>query len=270
MAQTSIIDYSIIHDLKTSDSTLIHSSGKLLVIHGSRDPRTHQGIQDLAQQVRTRLESQCSSSHIVATATLELGKYTLSEQIQQLGDRLLRHNIAHLQIIPLFLLPGMHVMEDIPAQVHEAHTLLGEDLHLETCPYLGSHPQLQKRLAEQINPTDREIWIIMAHGSRRAGGNQPVETLAHQLGILDAYWSVMPSLDWRISQLMDLGYRRIGVLPYFLFPGYITDAIATTLAEKQAAYPQFKYTLGSPLNQNPHLVQMVLDLTVSSPVSTLI
>lgn len=249
---------------------MIHSSGKLLVIHGSRDPRPHQGIRDLAQQVRTCLECQQSRPAPVETATLELGELTLAEQIQQFGDRLLAEHIHHLQIIPLFLLPGMHVMEDIPAQVQEAQTLLGQKITLEICPYLGSHPQLQNRLAQQINTTDREVWIVMAHGSRRPGGNQPVETLAHQLGILDAYWSVMPSLDWRISQLMDLGYRRIGVLPYFLFPGYIIDAIAETLAAKQADYPQLGYTLLSPLNHNPHLAQMVLDLTVSAKASTLI
>ncbi|MDB9518140.1 sirohydrochlorin chelatase [Roseofilum reptotaenium CS-1145] len=249
---------------------MTHSCGKLLVIHGSRDPRPHQGVLDLAQEVRTCLECQHSAPTRVETATLELGELTLAEQIQQFGDRLLAENIDHLQIIPLFLLPGVHVMEDIPAQVQQAQTLLGEKMTLEICPYLGSHPQLHNRLAGEIKTTDRDIWIVMAHGSRRPGGNQPVETLAHQLGVLDAYWSVMPSLDWRISQLMDLGYRRIGVLPYFLFPGYITDTIAETLAAKQATDPQLDYILHSPLNQNPHLAQMVLDLTVSSPLSTLI
>lgn len=265
-----MIDYSIIHNLKTNCLTLIHCSGKLLVIHGSRDPRTHQGLLDLAQKVRSCLERQQSFTDLVETATLELGEYTLSEQIQHFGDRLLRQNTTHLQIIPLFLLPGMHVMEDIPAQVQEAQNTIGEDLHIEICPYLGSHPQLHSRLAEEMNSSDREVWIIIAHGSRRPGGNQPVETLAHQWGMLDAYWLVMPSLDWRIDQLMDLGYRRIGVLPYFLFPGYITDTIAKTLATKQAAYPQLEYTLLPPLNHNLHLVQMVLDLTVSSKASTLI
>ncbi|MDJ1169639.1 sirohydrochlorin chelatase [Roseofilum sp. BLCC_M154] len=249
---------------------MIHCSGKLLVIHGSRDPRTHQGLLDLAQQVRMGLGLQQSYGNSVETATLELGEYTLSEQIQQFGDRLLRQNITHLQIIPLFLLPGMHVMEDIPAQVQEAQSIIGEELHIEICPYLGSYPQLQNGLIEEIEIGDREVWIIIAHGSRRPGGNKPVETLAHQLGMLDAYWLVMPSLDWRIDQLMDLGYRRIGVLPYFLFPGYITDAISKTLAAKQAAYPQLDYTLLPTLNHNPHLAQMVLDLTVFSKASTLI
>jgi sirohydrochlorin ferrochelatase len=216
------------------------------------------------------LERQQSVTGLVETATLELGKYTLSEQIQHFGDRLLGQNINHLQIIPLFLLPGMHVMEDIPAQVQEAQSIIGEELHIEICPYLGSYPQLQTQLAEQMNRSQQEVWIVVAHGSRRPGGNQPVETLAHQLGMLDAYWLVMPSLDWRIDQLIDLGYRRIGVLPYFLFPGYITDAIAKTLAAKQAAYPQLEYVMLPTLNHNPHLAQMVLDLTVFSKASTLI
>ena len=235
---------------------------QLLVIHGSRDPRTHRGLWELEQDVRLLLQQQGLSDRI-ATATLELGEFSLREQIEQFGDRLLIQGIHTLDIIPLFLLPGVHVMDDIPAEVNLARQTFGDRLTLNLRPYLGAYPQLQRLLATEIAKHDRQIWILAAHGSRRVGGNQPIETLAHQLEIIDAYWSVMPSVQWRMEQLIELGYDRIGILPYFLFPGHITDAIAETIHNLQQHYPQLDCAIAPTLSQYSSFAKIVLDLTVN-------
>ncbi|MDJ1182686.1 sirohydrochlorin chelatase [Roseofilum casamattae] len=237
-------------------------SAHLLVIHGSRAPRTHRGLWEVEQQVRWLLQ-QNSRCDLVATATLELGQFSLHEQIEHFGDRLLVRGIDTLNIIPLFLLPGVHVMEDIPAEVSVAQQTLGRKLNLNICPYLGTHRQLQDILVQEMAKSDRQTWIVAAHGSRRAGGNQPIEILAHQLGIVDAYWSVMPSVQWRMEQLLELGYDRIGILPYFLFPGHITDAIATAVCQLQQHYPQLDYAIAPTLSQYSSFAKIVLDLTVN-------
>ncbi len=244
------------------DKTLTKSVGYLLVIHGSRDRRTQIGVQQLAEQVRDELAHRGEKAP-VDIGTLELGELRLHAQIEQWGDHLRQQGISYLHIIPLFLLPGTHVMEDIPREVNLAQKHLGNGITLGLCPYLGNHPQRSSLLLGAVDQIPREAWIIMAHGSRRVGGNQPIEALANQLGMVDAYWSMMPSLEVRVKELIDVGYGQIGVIPYFLFPGYITDAIAQTLAEIQLHYPQLNYWISPPLHQHPHLPSMVLDLTVS-------
>jgi sirohydrochlorin cobaltochelatase len=76
----------------------------------------------------------------------------------------------------------------------------------------------------------------MAHGSRRSGGNQPLEAMAQAAGAHNAYWSVGPSLPDRLSKLYLQGHRTIAVVPYFLSAGGITDAISAQIAPFSAQF----------------------------------
>ena len=209
---------------------------------------------------------------LVGTACLELGPQPLHQQIQQFGDRLfalqqqqvLQVASSVMQLVPLFLLPGMHVMEDIPAEVNLAQTALGKNLTLKVCPYLGTHPNLSQLLAAQMTTTATDAWILLSHGSRRPEANAPIEAIAAELNAVPTYWSVPPGLESTVAELVQMGHHRIGILPYFLFAGGITDAIAQLVMRLSWQFPEVELTLAEPLGVSSALASLVLDLTLQS------
>lgn len=245
------------------------SSAYLLLSHGSRDPRPEIAMQQLARLVCHKLpknHNPLNSEHLVGIAALEMNPQPLHEQIQQFaksafGERRLSQNENRLKIVPLFLLPGVHVMTDIPAEVALAQQATGQDMIIELQPYLGSHPNLEKLLAKQIATIKAEAWILLAHGSRRPGSQETVEAMAASLGAMTAYWAGPPSLESRVKELVTAGYREIAILPYFLFAGGITDAIATSIEELKLQFSAVNFQLAQPLGASAELAELIWDLT---------
>ncbi|WP_250125840.1 sirohydrochlorin chelatase [Chroococcidiopsis sp. CCMEE 29] len=266
-------------------------SAYLLVSHGSRDPRPQVAMNQLARLVsasKVRVErsgvqvtSNTSSRNplhhsfqssaanqlavplaerLVGAACLELSALPLHEQIKEFGDRAVAAGYNRVQVVPLFLLPGVHVMEDIPEEVAIAQQHLGQKLKLDLRPYVGTHPDLSHLLANQLAATKADAWILLAHGSRRAGSKQPVEAITKQLKAVSAYWAVAPRLEARVKQLVGVGHRQIGIVPYFLFAGGITDAIAQSVEQLQGQFPSVNLYLAEPLGASAELANLVLDL----------
>lgn len=255
--------------------------------HGSRDPRPQIEVERLAQFVCQNLregefekqrDRRLQNTHtnllgtpsvavvnatspLVGTACLELAPLPLHLQIQEFGKKALAAGLNRLQIVPLFLLPGVHVMEDIPDEVVNAQPFFGSNLSIEIRPHLGVHPGLGRLLATQMTVIEAETWILLSHGSRRLNANQPVEALATQLGAVSAYWSVPPSLEARVKALVEAGYRKIAILPYFLFAGGITDAIAQTVELISQQFPDVELRLTPPIGASAELANLILDLT---------
>ncbi|MBG1269104.1 sirohydrochlorin chelatase [Nostoc sp. WHI] len=239
------------------------SSAYLLVSHGSRDRRPEIAMQELAKLVSNKLPN---SEHLVGIAALEMSSQALHEQIQQFAKSAfcngrVSQNENNLKIVPLFLLPGVHVMTDIPAEVALAQQAIGQDIIIELQPYLGSHPNLEKLLAKQIAAIKTEAWILLAHGSRRSGSQETVEAMAASLGAVAAYWAGPPSLESRVKELVAAGYREIAILPYFLFAGGITDAIAASIEELKLQFSAVTFQLAQPLGASAELAELIWDLT---------
>lgn len=206
---------------------------------------------------------------LVGTAYLECHPLPLHKQIEQFSDTL-KSSLAtanagiakprKLVLLPLFLLPGVHVMEDIPQEIALAEQALGDAIELDLRPAIGSHSGLYRLVAECMATQPVEAWILLAHGSRRPNANQPVEDLAERVGALTAYWSVTPNLESRLQELAQLGIRHIGILPYFLFAGGITDAIAQTVETLSQQLPALKLHLAPPLAASSELTDLLVDL----------
>lgn len=201
-----------------------------------------------------------SSTPIVGTACLELGPCPLHEQIYQFGQRVKAAGVDRVRVLPLFLLEGVHVMEDIPIEMALARQILNVSLEVTLCPHLGSHLGLRKLLVDRMAEIPSAACLLIAHGSRRPGGNKPIEEMARQLGAIAAYWSVPPDLETQIIYLMQKGHQQLVILPYFLFPGGITDAITQFTEELAERFPRVNFRLMPPLGATPELANLVVDL----------
>jgi sirohydrochlorin cobaltochelatase len=240
-------------------------SAYLLVSHGSRDPRPQVAVDRLAQQLSLYLQQ--DSPALVATAQLELADRSLHLQIIDFTDKCIENGIERVTILPLFLNPGVHVMDDIPAEVALAKREIGERLKLTVAPFLSTYPDFINLFAESRSQLPSST-IILAHGSRREGGNTIVEQLAAGLNAEIAYWSIEPSLTDRVAALVATGVTEIGILPYFLFTGGITDAIAELVTKLRQQFPQVRLRLGEPIGNSPEFVQTIGEILRSIAACT--
>lgn len=217
-------------------------------------PLQEQHTQRLAEMAAHRLQP------LVGTATLELSPVPLHEQIRQFGQRSAAAGCDSLKLIPLFLLPGVHVMEDIPKEVAIARHDLDGRIAVDLYPHLGSHPDIVRLLAEPMQEHVSAARVLVSHGSRRAGGNQPVEAIAAQLGAVPAYWSTEPGLGAQVQALVEAGKQSIAILPYFLFAGGLTDAIAQQIDSLSQQLPHVEFHHAEPIGTSPGLASLILDL----------
>jgi sirohydrochlorin ferrochelatase len=224
-------------------------SAYLLVFHGSRDPRPQKAAEELAALISKQLPPHS----LVEIAALELAPIPLHQQIVNIAPQ--THT---LKIIPLFLLPGVHVTQDIPQAVEQARKVLPPSVNIELCPHLGSYPSLISLLGTQLSQFSFDGGILLAHGSRRSQSQQFTANIADKLGLITAYWSVEPYLETQMEKLVILGQKSLVILPYFLFAGGTTDAIAAKIPPLQKQFSQVQLFLGQPLGATPELAEIIL------------
>jgi len=247
------------------------SEAYLLVSHGSRDPRPEVAMEKLAINLGNKLENNSNShgvggllsptkcDYLIGTAYLELHPQFLNEQIVDFSQKAIARGCRNLKILPLFLLQGIHVTEDIPQEVELAKQTLGKDISVDLQPHLGSYFGLQRLLAKTIADMSLDGRIIVAHGSRRVEANTSIEAMAISLNAVAAYWAISPSLKDIVAQLVADGKRKIGILPYFLFSGGITDAIAQSIQDLKLLFPGVSFQLYEPLEANGELIDLIWD-----------
>jgi sirohydrochlorin cobaltochelatase len=246
----------------------------VLITHGSRHPRSQEAAETLRQQISDYLNpdrsTQNAITHQVKHTILEGAAIPLHEQILNCAIQARSQGMDRLQLLPLFLLPGVHVMEDLPQEVAIAQQQLADrdpSFKISTLPYLGL--QLQQHpedLARGWGADGARAKILLSHGSRRPDSLAVSESFAEAIGAVPAYWSIEPSLTQAVEKLFTEGYEEIQVLLYFLFSGGITDAIEASIADLQQTYPNLKLTCESTLDQISEFPQFIAHLLCSSTV----
>jgi sirohydrochlorin ferrochelatase len=194
---------------------------------------------------------------IVRTAALELTTIPLHQKLVDLARFSLDRGCSTIRILPLFLTPGVHVKEDIPAQVALAQKISDRSVKFEILPYLGSYRGLVDLLRKQFAEFPNRERILMAHGSRYPEADRFYRDLAENLQATLAYWSIEPSLSDRVRLLVEAGKSEIVILPYFLFPGRISQAIVDRVGELSQNFPQAKLVLTPPLGATPELARLI-------------
>jgi sirohydrochlorin ferrochelatase len=227
----------------------MNATALFLVTHGSSDRRSWLALQNLVAVARSRKNKYGDDydNRYISGGCLEGQELSLSQQLEQFATEVIPDGVSEIVILPLFLLEGVHVSEDIPEQVAIAESKLTDKL-AEKFPdkssdrsifrlmaHVGTDKQIPSLLLQHFEKysdesgLEKQGRILMAHGSRRFGANQVVEDLATQSQAIAAYWGVEPKIETQIENLLAQGFHKINVLPYFLTEGGITEAIFNKL-----------------------------------------
>lgn len=225
----------------------------LLVTHGSRDPRSQAGAETLAMQLRERFGLNGSAENerttvsiaampretceAIATAVLELGPAPLHNQIEQFAQQVAAFGVTAIKLLPLFLLPGIHVREDLPKELAQAQAALAKqtglsDITLELLPHIGTEEALLpvllaqqqillERLSAECEPLPESVLVAPSVGAGTSL-SRPRTRCRKPLTIRDVDWALLAH-----------GSRRAGAV----------TAIAN-LAHSMEARPA--YWVGSP------------------------
>jgi len=102
----------------------------LLVAHGSRKVSSNAAIEALTEKLRQRLAGTDFSA--ITHAFLELTEPSIPQGIANLVD----DGAKQVVIMPYFLAPGTHVVDDVPELVSEARSRYPE-IEFTIMPYLG-------------------------------------------------------------------------------------------------------------------------------------
>ena len=251
----------------------------LLITHGSRNIRSQQSAEQLRSCIETYLNpdrsqfgSEQDLGQRIEHAVLEGGTTPLHDQILDYAAQARAEGLGRLQLLPLFLMPGVHVMEDLPQEVALAQKKLVDrdpTFKLSTLPYLGhqlqAHPQ---SLSSAWGSESGVAKILLSHGSRRSDSTLLSEQFADSIGATTAYWSIEPSLTQTVERLFREGYEEIQVLLYFLFPGGITAAIEASIVELRQSYPRLNLTCKSTLDQISDFPKFIADVLQNTTVQS--
>jgi sirohydrochlorin cobaltochelatase len=255
------------------------ASAYFLIAHGSRDPRSRQALEACVLLVRQELAANDALVNpwpLVGSGVLEFGDRPLAEQIATFAQAAARDGVQKVYLLPLFLMPGNHVQQDLPDAIQQAQAQTASDIDLVLCPSLGSHPDLGQLVQERMAENHCDRWLLLAHGTRRTGGNAPIAALADQLGAVPSYWSTEPSLETQLQAIAShqesaevssqlASPQRVGIVPYFLFTGSIIDAIGETVSQLRSKFPKLELQITHPLNPSPLLAKLLLERC--SPIS---
>jgi sirohydrochlorin cobaltochelatase len=242
----------------------------LLVLHGSHDDRYQTAISQLAADLAQHLAPIAP----YRLAFLECSETPLTAQIIDFGQTIAAQGIGQIQIVPLFLLPGVHVMEDLPAAVSAAGAELvatGTAIALVVQDYLGCPDRDQTQWIEQLAamfpfPEDAVARLVVAHGTKRSGGNQAIADIACALQARDAYWFVAPSLADEVAVLDALNIRNVTILPYVLVEGSLTAGIDQQIAELAQRFPRVQCDRLPALDRAGVLLKQILSRCQSGGV----
>ena len=219
--------------------------------HGSRDDRATRQFQQFVNDCQRAFAPQP-----VAGCQLELASERLSQQLISAVEGTTR-SITDVVVVPVLMAAGVHVREDIPAEVDSART------HYPTIAFhlaapLGQTPQLLDilQLLGTAMPGD-DAWVLWGHGSRRATFAAEFDGLCDVLAmsvarpVLAAFGKQEPSLEDRVRQLYLQGHQRISVLTCLLFPGRLSDCLVESAEQISAQFPQLQLTVSPVLMPHP-------------------
>ncbi|MDP4614342.1 MAG: CbiX/SirB N-terminal domain-containing protein [Limnohabitans sp.] len=117
---------------------MTETTGVILFAHGSRDPLWRLPIDAVAQRM-------CAQQPTlpVAVAFLELTEPDLPSTV----EALMKQDVTHVRIVPMFLGVGRHAREDLPELVHGLRQAYPQ-MSFELLPAIGEHPAMTALMAD--------------------------------------------------------------------------------------------------------------------------
>jgi sirohydrochlorin cobaltochelatase len=235
----------------------------LVVGHGTRDDEGVAGFGKFVARLRGRLPVD------VAGGFIELSPPPLAAAVAEVVAR----GHRRLAAVPLVLVSAGHGKGDIPGAMAREVTRHPGLSYAYGRP-LGPHPTLLGLLEQRVHaalppaaPLSDTAVLLVGRGSTDPDGNAEVFKVARLLwegrglGTVEtAFVSLArPDVPEGLDRCRRLGFRRVVVLPYFLFPGVLPDRVAAQAASYAVAHPEIEVRCAGVIGDCDGLADVVVE-----------
>ncbi len=236
----------------------------LLVGHGSPDPAGNEEYLTFARLLSDEL------GIIVQPCFLELAEPSIPEGIRQCAEQ----GAQRVAVLPLFLGAAGHQKNDVPAILNE-HTVAYPDITFAYGTPIGAQypvvAALADRATEAIVSSDSGIslgetaLLLVGRGSSDPDSNSEVFKVSRLLwegrdyGWVDVAFQTVtrPLVGDAIHRCALSGARRVVVLPYLLFTGFVCNDVGKQARESARQHPQLEVLVGRHLANHRGVVEAV-------------
>lgn len=237
----------------------------LLIGHGSRDPEGNAEFLELARRVRGLLDG----VH-VQECFLEFTRPTVEEGI----DKCARDGVQEITIVPVMLLPALHVHHDIPGEIRRAKTrhpsvkfLYAANMNIDQSIIDIAHEKIRK--AELQLGADRgEISVLLVgRGSSYPEANGDIYKASRILWEQGGYHTMetcfigitYPALDEGLMKCSKLGYRYLVVMPFMAFTGILVKRVSSVVNQLLPVLNGMKVAVAEHLGVHDNMVDSIVN-----------
>lgn len=235
----------------------------LLIGHGSRSAAGVAECLDLVDVV-----ARLAPAVEVGCGFIEFARPDLDEALDALVDR----GAAEVVAVPLVLLGAGHLKDDGPAALSRARRR-HPAARFRYARDLGLHPLVlgvaEDRARAAVEGLEGEAAdtavVLVSRGSTDPDANGDLAKAARLLwdgrgfGTVEpAFVSLaQPGVPAALDRCLRLGFRRIAVVPYFLFTGVLVERIGAQVEEWAARHPDVVVATGPHLGADERIGRLV-------------
>ncbi len=242
-----------------------HRIGILICGHGSRNRLAVDEFAELVKDLESRLPE-----NPVEYGYLEFAQPTLTKALERLEKRAANRILA----IPAMLFAAGHTKNDIPSVLNNYSSKksltidFGRELGIDRQMIAAAGARIKETLnnSSDLLPSET-LLVVVGRGSSDPDANSNVAKLTRMLveafgfGWGETLYSgvTFPLVEPGLSHLVKLGFKRIVILPYFLFSGVLVSRIRQHALRVAQRNPQIEFLFSSHLGNHPLVVNTFLD-----------
>ncbi len=239
--------------------------GILLCGHGSRDPQAVKEFINVVNKIKARIPD-----IPVELGFLEFNRPIISEALDQLRNLGVERVIA----LPAMLFAAGHTKNDIPAVLNKYsadHGLLiqyGRELGLNSLMIGAAGARLKETIdSNPIFPLHETLLVVVGRGSSDPDANSNVCKITRMLvegfgfGWGETVFSgvTFPLVDPGLRHALKLGFKRVILLPYFLFSGVLVSRVREHSIRVANDNPDVKFLNASYLSDQDLVIDTFME-----------
>jgi precorrin-8X/cobalt-precorrin-8 methylmutase len=235
--------------------------------HGSRDPQGVEQFERFIEVVRDR-----AAGRVVAHGYLEFSRPTIDEGVRKAVES----GAKRISVVPGVLLGATHAKNDMPVEVQALqrefpdHDIrYGAPMHLHPAVLQLCRVRVVEAEARsnQVLSRAETCLVVVGRGTTDPDANSDVSKLARILeegmgfGASFVCYSgtAEPGVAEGFEQAARMGFKRLIVVPFFLFTGVLIKRIEAAVAAVSASRPQVEVLQAGYLGSHALTAEALLD-----------